>query len=108
GEIDGDLPSRGVALVVWGGGTVSQLEAAADDGGCTMRSAWVFVGGQPIGHLPGAPAFVNAAFLGQFPRGEVPASTTMVLLCGTASPPGGGGAPSDIAFQAAFGGQVFD
>jgi glucose/arabinose dehydrogenase len=108
GAIDGQLPEDGgIAAVTWGGGTVEELDAAAESGGCTLSSAWVFVAGQPIGNVIGAPDFVNAGFLDVFPGGNMPADTILVLVC--AAPPAGGGAGiQPIAFQPALGGRTFD
>lgn len=82
GVLQGELPAAGgAAPVVWGGGDTDALAAAAAQQGCDLRSAWIFVGGRPIGFLVGAPAFVNTTFLATFPAGDIPAGTIAVLRC---------------------------
>jgi hypothetical protein len=104
GEIDGDVPAQGgVAIVTWGGGTVGALEFAAEVEGCDLASAWVFVAGASIGHITGAPPFVNAGFLELFPGGDIDAGTNMVIVCRVIAD-----AIGDIAFNPILGGRTFD
>ncbi len=105
GQIDGTLPSHGgVAAVTWGGGTVDALASAASLQGCDLASAWVFVGGNAIGDVVGAPAFVNAGFLAQFPGGDITANTILVVVCAAPA----ASAPGAVALAPALGGQTFD
>jgi glucose/arabinose dehydrogenase len=104
GEIEGTLPpGGGIAGVTWGGGSVAELDAAARDGGCGLRSVWVFIEGKPVGQIIGAPDFVNVAFLAAFPGGEIPAQTIMLLVCEPIA-----AAIGEVAFAPALGGRVFD
>jgi hypothetical protein len=71
------LPAKGVALVVWNGGTVEALAAATQLlQGASLTS---YVGGKAVVLIPGAPAFVNAAFTALYPSGA-PAGTLFVLV----------------------------
>lgn len=106
GTISGELPANGgIAAVTWGGGSLDELAAAAAQAGCTLRSAWVFVGGRPVGAVIGAPAFVNTDFLAVYPGGSIPADTILVLVCVA---PSVGGSMSAITLQPSLGGRVFD
>ena len=72
--------SGGFGLIVFGGGTVEQLIAAA---GCPVSTmgVWTTAGGSFAGYVPGAPGFVNASFLAAFPGGNIPANTPFILKC---------------------------
>ncbi|MEX2230409.1 MAG: HYR domain-containing protein, partial [Dehalococcoidia bacterium] len=64
GTFDRTVPNVGVNTAVWNGGTVDQLSAAtAAAGGISVT---VFIGGEATVLIPGAPAFVNAAFNAAF------------------------------------------
>src|SRR5690242_7528685 len=63
GQITGDVPPSGFAIVLWSGGTPDALIAAASARGCNASVVWVTRGGGFAGYLRGAPAFVNQAFL---------------------------------------------
>ena len=66
----------GVTSAVWQGGTVSEMAAAAASEGAV--SVTVFVDGQPLVLIPGAPAFVNKAMLDRFPV-DVPIGTIVFV-----------------------------
>lgn len=66
----------GVHITQWGGGSIDELIAAAP---ASTTSVWVTVGGQFLGYIPGAPEFVNSAFLAAFPGGQIPAGTPMLV-----------------------------
>jgi len=74
GTFDRPLPDVGVNTAVWNGGTVQQLATAAAAAGGI--SATVFVDGEAVVLIPGAPAFVNAAFTGDL----VPAGTIVLVV----------------------------
>jgi hypothetical protein len=59
---------------------VTQLAAAAAQRGCLLRSAWATSGGQLVGHILGAPAFVNARFEALYPGG-VGGDAALILVC---------------------------
>jgi hypothetical protein len=86
GEIAGSLPTGGgFGLVVWGGGTVETLLAAAAAQGCAVASTWATdANAGLVGHVPGAPALVNAPFRERYP-GAIPASTPLLVVCRAAS-----------------------
>jgi hypothetical protein len=85
GEIAGALPAAGgLALVVWGGGSVDQLAAAATVRGCDLRAVWVTDQGEFVGHVRGAPAVVNEQFAARFPEGSL-GSTAVVVVCAGAA-----------------------
>lgn len=103
GEFDGGLPSEGgAALVGWGGGSVSQLEDAAIEGGCDLESLWVTAGGQWVPYTTDVPEFVNGSFLALHPGGEVSAKPLLLICRGLEAE------IQPIAFEPAFDGQVFD
>jgi hypothetical protein len=78
GTFDREVPNVGVNTAVYNGGTVDQLSAAtAAAGGISVT---VFVDGQATVLIPGAPAFVNAAFNAAFPDGTVPAGTIVLVV----------------------------
>ena len=106
----GAVPAPGAfGLVTWSGGTLDGLEADAAAEGCTLRSAWTNrSGGGLVGHIFGAPAFVNADFAAEHPSGSLAPDTPLVLVClgGASTPaPAGGvawhtGEPSCAVFPA--------
>lgn len=78
GTFDRPIPNVGVNTAVWNGGTVTQLAAAvAASGGISVT---IFVDNQATVLIPGAPAFVNAAFNAAFPDGNVPAGTVVLVV----------------------------
>ncbi len=81
GGITGTVPTTGgFGLIVFGGGTVQQLLTAT---GCPAATTgvWATVGGNFLAYVPGAPAFVNAAFLASFPGGNIAANTPLMIKC---------------------------
>ncbi len=77
GRFDRDI-STGVTMANWNGGTIEGLRAALAEEGA--QSAWVTRGGRLIGYVPGAPDFVNAAFLAAFSDGVVPQGTALLVV----------------------------
>lgn len=77
----GDVPAGpGVGLVVWGGGTAEGIAHAASLRGTNLRSVWATnPGGGFVGHIFGAPDFVNSDWLARFPGGRLPASTPLLV-----------------------------
>ncbi|MFA7297728.1 MAG: trypsin-like serine protease [Dehalococcoidia bacterium] len=79
--ISGSVPSSGgLALIVFGGGSGTQLLAAS---GCSASSAafWAADGGAFVTYVPGtAIAAVNAAWDAKFPTG-IPAGTALLARC---------------------------
>ncbi len=69
----------------WGGGTPSDLVAAANGMGCDTGSVWVSQGGALRGYITGAPEVVNRAFEEMFPAG-MPAMP-VIVVCRDASTP---------------------
>ncbi|MDA0269537.1 MAG: DUF2817 domain-containing protein [Chloroflexi bacterium] len=85
GTIGGTLPHfGGTGFVIWNGGPVHRLVEAAGEQGCAARSVWVMVGGRFVGYNAGAPPFVNAHWLSQFPT-DIPAQTPLLVVCSEAS-----------------------
>ncbi len=68
-------PVAGLTITTWSGGDLTALATALTG----SKSAWVFVGGQAIGYVVGAPAFVNADFVARYPTGAA-AGTFMVVV----------------------------
>ncbi|MPZ98123.1 MAG: hypothetical protein GEU80_02115 [Dehalococcoidia bacterium] len=75
----------GVSLVQWTGGAVDALAEAATLDGCDLASVWLTQDGRFLGHILGAPAFVNAAWAAEV--GEQIAAQPLLLRC--APPPPG-------------------
>lgn len=73
-----DFPSTGVNLTSWNGGTLSALAEGARVGGA--RSIFITVGGRWMSYSIAGPAFVNANFASQFPGGNVPAGTVLLIV----------------------------
>lgn len=99
GTITGTLPrAGGFGLVVWSGGAIAELTAAATAQGCALSGIWATgPGGNLVGHIPGAPALVNASFAALFP-GALPAQSPLLLVCraaGASTP----AAPSASTFE---------
>jgi hypothetical protein len=86
-QLEGTLPSSGVAIAVWSGGTVAQLLPVAAAKGCNLTSLWTSEAGALVGYVVGAPTFVNSAFLNHHPGGVLPASTVLLLVCSSSSAP---------------------
>jgi hypothetical protein len=78
----GSVPaSGGFGLIVFGGGTATQLVTAS---GCPAATAafWATSAGAFVTYIPGTTiAAVNAAFLALFPSGNIPANTALVGKC---------------------------
>ncbi len=77
GQFDRPIASVGVNTALWGGGSVTELATATQSSG--GRSITVYLGGRAVIYIPGAPAFVNAAFLGAYPVG-VPSATIVLIV----------------------------
>ncbi|MEX2229880.1 MAG: hypothetical protein WEB13_09625, partial [Dehalococcoidia bacterium] len=77
GDFDRAITSAGVNAAIFNGGTVDQLASAALSVGAV--SVTVFVDGSARVLVPGAPAFVNAAFVAVHPFG-VPAGTIVIVV----------------------------
>lgn len=80
-QLTGNVPSSGVALVSWSGGSVDELLTVAGTAGCFVRSLWVSNAGMLTGYLVGAPTFANAGFLDLYPGANLPEATALILVC---------------------------
>jgi hypothetical protein len=76
-SFSGSIADVGVSLVVFSGGALADLVAAAEAE--SVVTIAVTVDGDFLIHVIGAPAFVNAAFNAHF-SGDVAAETPMVLV----------------------------
>lgn len=74
---EGTIATSGVSIVSFNGGTVADLIASAQAAGLTSVS--VTVDGDFVVLIPGAPAFVNAAFNAAFADG-VPEGTLAIVV----------------------------
>ena len=86
GQFVGTLPAGGgggQALVVWTGGSVDALLAAADAAGCHVTAVWVTDRGSWVAYVRGAPSFVNQPWAALYP-GAMP-STAVLLTCGASA-----------------------
>ena len=82
GDIAGDLPRSGFALVSWSGGTVGEVaDEVADHGGCALASLWANGADGVVRYRYGADAAANAAFLAVYEGGELPAGSPLLLSC---------------------------
>ncbi|MDO9444532.1 MAG: matrixin family metalloprotease, partial [Dehalococcoidia bacterium] len=70
----GSLPASGIQLTIWSGGPVA---AAANDP--RISAVFVTAGGVFRGYTVGAPAFVNAGFLGAV-GAHIPADTPVLIV----------------------------
>jgi hypothetical protein len=93
----GNVPSEGVALLVTGAPvTADELAAALEGLGCAPVAIAVTEAGAWLVHVPGAPAFVNAAFPASLPAGKpfavrcTPALAAQAFDLLAASGPGSG------------------
>ncbi|MEZ4501282.1 MAG: PQQ-dependent sugar dehydrogenase [Dehalococcoidia bacterium] len=104
--ITGPAPGpNGLALVVWGGGSLTDLNNAALNSGCdSLRSVWAAPAsaGRLVGYLYGAPAAVNRQFLDAYGN-NLPADLPVILACGV-----GSAEPRDVALAPALGDRRFD
>ena len=75
-RVTGNLPTEGVALGLWDGGSVETLATDQPE----IASVWTTVNGSLVGYLVGAPSFVNAGFLGTFPGGQLDAGTPVLAV----------------------------
>ena len=78
--VSGVVPQQGIGLIVFGGGTDTELLAAS---GCPSETAafWSFQEGQYVQLLPGVPIpIVNAEWRNKFPQG-IPADTPLMARC---------------------------
>jgi hypothetical protein len=76
GSFTGTIAASGVSLVIFDGGTVEDLAAAATEAG--LVSVSLTVDGSFVVYIPGAPAFVNAAFNAAFADG-IAANTPVIV-----------------------------
>ena len=68
----GDVPAEGVAILQTGAAaTPAELTASLADLGCAAVGIAIAEGGAWLIHIPGAPAFVNAAFPASLPAGQL-------------------------------------
>ena len=82
--IEGDIPvGGGIGLVVFEGGSINDLSLAASERGCSLRAVFALSRGRFVGHLVGAPEFVNRDFNARFGAG-FPQASPLVIAC---SPP---------------------
>lgn len=77
----GSVPEQGIAVLIWGGGSVTHMSAAAGEGGCNATAVWTVSDGVLSGYRFGAPSFVNGAFLGLHSGGWVAAGTLVIVTC---------------------------
>lgn len=92
--LTGDVPTNGgVALVTYSGGSVQGVATAAATEGCSLVSVWSTSGGEMIGHIVGAPDFVNTEFAGLYPS-DIPPATPLLIVCASGSGPGPSPTPS--------------
>jgi hypothetical protein len=83
-SLTGTIPAGGgFGLVVWGGGPIDRIPAAAGPLGCSVRAIWQTRSGEFVGYVYGAPGIVNATWNAQFADGTLPASTALILVCGS-------------------------
>lgn len=83
-EVGGDLPpagTGGMALILYSGGSLDNLQAELFGQGCGVQSYWVTRDGAWVGYNVGAPSFVNAKFVALFPGEQLPANTVLLVVC---------------------------
>ena len=72
------FPGSGVGLTVWNGGSLATMAEGARNGGA--RSMFITVNGRWVSYSIGGPSFVNSNFAAQFPGGQVPAGTVVLVV----------------------------
>lgn len=79
--VGGALPTTGVSLFIYGGGSTSEL-VNLGVAGCpaTRLSFWSTVNGRFVSYFPSLPSFVNSAWDARFPGG-IPANTPLLGYC---------------------------
>ena len=82
--LSAELPTTGVSLQRWGGGTLSGIINTSIAGGCDPSAIFTIVNGEFISYRPSSPAFVNQAWFAHFGGEQVPAGTILILICGGA------------------------
>lgn len=81
GISSGSIPAVGFGIIVFSGGTVTELVAAAN---CAQQTLafWATIEGQFIGYVPNTTiGAVNAQFLNVFPGGVLPTNMPLVARC---------------------------
>ncbi|MCK9485550.1 MAG: DUF1565 domain-containing protein [Dehalococcoidia bacterium] len=78
GAFDPAPAASGVTLVRWLGGGWTRLDAALGAALGEGGTAWRFVEGRALGYIPGAPSFVNRAFVEAYPDGVPPGTFALV------------------------------
>ncbi|MBM3140397.1 MAG: hypothetical protein FJZ92_09370 [Chloroflexi bacterium] len=76
GFFDRGLGFKGMSPAIWLGGTLRQMLDRAPG----ADSFWVFSGGRPFAHLPGAPEPVNRLFSIRDLDGVIPGGTTVLVV----------------------------
>lgn len=84
-EFVGSVPQTGIGLGIWSGGDVSGIASSVAGAGCSLRSVWTAAVGELVPFIPGSPEVVNERFLAAFGGSVIPASTPLIIVCG--SPP---------------------
>lgn len=74
--LTGKIVPAGVSTVVFSGGYIEEAAKLAPN----VISFTVFIDGAATVYIPGAPGFVNAAFLRAFPNGMIPANTVLLTV----------------------------
>ncbi|MGE0228577.1 MAG: CAP domain-containing protein [Dehalococcoidia bacterium] len=110
GDLIGDVPANGAGLVVWSGGTTSDLSRAAEGHGCHADILWITDSGRLAVYVYGAPDVANAAFMELFPGGMLASSTALVLMCSpfVASVPTSASSDTPSSFDEQFAAVVFE
>jgi hypothetical protein len=88
-SIVGDVQAGGgLALVVFSGGSTDSLLGVISGRGCSAVSIWASqTGGGLVGMIVGAPSVVNRAWGTQFPSGDLPPSSPLIVVCRGGGPP---------------------
>jgi hypothetical protein len=71
-----DPVDAGVNSALWCGGPLPRMVTAVPP----AMSYWVFASGDAVGYIPGAPAFVNGAFVALYPDSRVPDRTIVLVV----------------------------
>lgn len=72
------FPPSGIGLTAWNGGSLETMAEGARVGGA--RAMFITVNGRWVAYNVVGPTFVNANFAAQFPGGNVPAGTVLLVV----------------------------
>lgn len=82
-QLAGELPKSGSALVVWSGGSLTQLKQVAAKKGCSLVAVQSYQSTEssPVSFTEGAADAENQRFFTVFPDGAIPPQSPLMISC---------------------------